>query len=150
MGPGRAALTFMEGETMAISDLPMLGMLKTKMRWYQARQGVLANNVANADTPNFRPSDLKPMEASQGVRKPGITPVATMRTNAAHLSGRPMGQGSGFEKGETKGWETTPAGNSVVLEEQMIKVSSNQFDFQMATSLYSRSLGLLRTAVGRS
>ncbi|MFQ5626771.1 MAG: flagellar basal body rod protein FlgB, partial [Methyloligellaceae bacterium] len=53
------------------------------------------------------------------------------------------------EKRETKGWETGPAGNAVVLEEQMMKVSSNQFNFQMATMLYSRSLGLLKTAIGR-
>ena len=135
---------------MAISDLPLLGMLKTKMRWHQARQGVLANNVANADTPNFRPSDLRPLEATQAIRRPGITPVAAVRTHAAHLSGAPMGQGSSFENRETRGWETTPAGNAVVLEEQMIKVSANQFDFQMASTLYSRSLGLLKTAVGRS
>lgn len=135
---------------MAISDLPLLGMLKTRMRWHQARQGVLANNVANADTPGFRPSDLKPMEARESIRKPGITPVAAVRTHAAHLSGVPMGRGSGFESRASRGWETTPAGNAVVLEEQMIKVSSNQFDFQMAVSLYSRSLGLLKTAIGRT
>jgi len=134
---------------MAISDLPLLGMLKTRMSWHQARQGVLAHNVANADTPGFRPSDLKPMSSGASVRKPGITPVATLRTHAAHLQGTPMGQGNGFENRETKGWETTPAGNAVVLEEQMMKVSSNQFDFQMATTLYSRSLGLLKTAIGR-
>ena len=46
---------------MAIFDLPILGMLKNKMQWHQARQGVLAHNVANADTPRFQPSDLKPM-----------------------------------------------------------------------------------------
>ena len=44
--------------------------------------------------------------------------------------------------------ETTPAGNSVVLEEQMIKVAETQTDYQMVTGLYSKSLGLLRTALG--
>ncbi len=134
---------------MTISELPILGLLKAKMRWHQARQGVLAHNVANADTPGFRPSDLKPMAAGASFRKPGLTPVATLRTNKAHLSGTPMGQGSSFQNGVTKGWETTSAGNAVVLEEQMIKVSANQFDFQMATTLYARSLGLLKTAIGR-
>ncbi len=134
---------------MAISDLPLLGMLKTRMRWHQARQGVLAHNVANADTPGFRPSDLKPMSSGTNMRRSSIMTVATLRTHKNHLPGTPMGQGSGFKNRETKGWETTPAGNAVVLEEQMMKVSANQFDFQMATTLYARSLGLLKTAIGR-
>ena len=66
---------------MAISDLPLLGMLKTRMRWHQARQGILANNVANADTPNFRPSDLRPLEATQAIRRPGITPRSEEHTS---------------------------------------------------------------------
>lgn len=135
---------------MAITDLPLLSMLKTKMRWHQARQGVLAQNVANADTPGFRPSDLAAMNTEKSTRTPGLTAVAATRTHQAHLQGMPMGQGSGFQNEETKGWERTPGGNAVVLEEQMIKVSANQFDFQMASTLYSRSLGLLKMAVGRS
>ena len=44
---------------------------------------------------------------------------------------------------------TKPAGNAVNLEEQMLKVSANQMDYAAATSLYSRSLGLLKTAIGK-
>ena len=135
---------------MGMFDLPVLGMLKNKMQWHQARQGVLAHNVANADTPRFRPSDLRPMNTKQSVSAPGLAPVSAARTHASHIKVSMGGQKSGLDSKSAKGWETTPAGNSVVLEEQMIKVSANQFDFQMASTLYSRSLGLLRTAVGRS
>lgn len=134
---------------MGISDLPLLGMLKNKMRWHQARQTVLAQNVANADTPGFRPSDLKPIEARSALRAPGLVNVAAARTHTAHIAGPALSNDSAFAKSGQKGWETTPAGNAVVLEEQMIKVSANQFDFQMASTLYSKSLGLLKTAVGR-
>jgi flagellar basal-body rod protein FlgB len=147
----RCALTFAGDEIVSITDLPLLGMLKTKMRWHQARQSVLAQNIANADTPGFRPSDLSPMNTRQSLRAPGLGNVAAARTHRAHIQGSPMGmQGSTFKTEDTKGWERTPAGNSVVLEEQMIKVSANQFDFQMASTLYARSLGLLKTAIGRS
>lgn len=136
---------------MAITDLPLLGMLKTKMRWHQARQGVLAQNIANADTPGFRPSDLSAMNTQQNRRASGLSSVAATRTHNAHFQGSPMGmQGSAFKSEDTKGWERTPGGNAVVLEEQMIKVSANQFDYQMASTLYARSLGLLKTAIGRS
>ena len=43
---------------MAINDLPILSALRTKMQWHQERQRVLAENVSNANTPNFRPTDL--------------------------------------------------------------------------------------------
>ncbi|MBC7583360.1 MAG: flagellar basal body rod protein FlgB, partial [Tardiphaga sp.] len=40
---------------MAISDMPMLSALRSKMQWHQERQKVLADNVSNSDTPGFRP-----------------------------------------------------------------------------------------------
>ena len=39
---------------MPITDLPLLSMLRTRMQWQQERQRLLAENVANADTPNYR------------------------------------------------------------------------------------------------
>jgi len=42
-----------------------------------------------------------------------------------------------------------PAGNAVSLEDEMLKVAANQMDYQAATSLYSRSLGLIKSAVGK-
>lgn len=133
---------------MAITDLPLLGILKTKMHWHQARQSVLAQNIANADTPDFRPSDLEPMTATTAMRPSGVSSVAAVRTHAAHIAGPALSK-SPYARSDEKGWETTPVGNSVVLEEQMMKVSANQFDFQMASTLYAKSLGLLKTAIGR-
>ncbi|MFL6792365.1 MAG: flagellar basal body protein, partial [Bradyrhizobium sp.] len=43
---------------MAINDLPILSGLRTKMQWHQERQRVLAENISNSDTPNFKPRDL--------------------------------------------------------------------------------------------
>ena len=43
---------------MSIGDLPVLSALRTRMQWHQERQRVLAENVANSDTPKFRPRDL--------------------------------------------------------------------------------------------
>ena len=45
---------------MGITDIPILSMLRTRLDWSQARQRVLAENVANADTPKFRGRDLAP------------------------------------------------------------------------------------------
>ena len=50
---------------MPITDIPILSMLRTRMEWHQERQRVLAENVANADTPNYRPRDLAPPNSSR-------------------------------------------------------------------------------------
>lgn len=131
---------------MSIGDLPVMSLLKTRMQWYQARQQVLAENVANSDTPGFVPSDLKPLDASASQGGAKFAGLAV--TNAAHISGTSAGARGSFESGSFKGWETTPAGNAVVLEEQMMKVTQNQMDYQTATALYARSLALIKSAIG--
>ena len=73
--------------------------------------------------------------------------LAMMRTSASHIA--PSGGASGFAQNAKAGYETRPAGNAVNLEDEMLKVSANQMDYAAATSLYSRSLGLLKTAIGK-
>jgi flagellar basal-body rod protein FlgB len=48
------------------------------------------------------------------------------------------------------GYEVTPDGNGVTLEDQMMKLTANQLDYQAVTTLYSRGLGLIRTALKRN
>ena len=133
---------------MAITDLPMLSALRTKMQWHQERQRVLSENVSNSDTPNFRPRDLvEPKFDRNGVSPAAMGSLAMMRTSTSHIA--PAGGGDSFAQGARGGFHTRPAGNSVNLEDQMLKVSANQMDYAAATSLYSRSLGLLKTAIGK-
>jgi len=46
-------------------------------------------------------------------------------------------------------FEVRPAGNAVSLEDEMLKIANNQMDYQTATALYSRGLGLIKTALGK-
>jgi flagellar basal-body rod protein FlgB len=137
---------------MAINDLPILSALRTKMQWHQERQRVLAENISNANTPNFKPHDLiepkfdrKGSTASVGGT---MGSLAMMRTSSSHI-GLSGGAQSFNHDGGKSGFMTRPAGNAVNLEDQMMKVSANQMDYAAATSLYSRSLGLLKTAIGK-
>ena len=131
-------------------DLTLFSALKTKMRWHQGRQRILAENVANADSPNYRARDLKAPSFAELV-KPAQPAAGVMpaRTDPAHLTGFRLSNDPAFGKLGNTDWEVTPEGNGVVLEDQMMKVADNQMDYQLATTLYSRSLGLLRTAIGR-
>ncbi|MEX0752977.1 MAG: flagellar basal body rod protein FlgB [Xanthobacteraceae bacterium] len=132
---------------MPLSNIPIFAMLRTRMQWHQERQRLLAENVANADTPNFRPRDLAPPEFDRPVATAGQGTLA--RTSAAHLAGSASGATGGFESDRTGGKKIRPAGNAVSLEEEMIKVAANQMDYQSATAVYARSLALIKTAIGR-
>lgn len=129
---------------MAISELPILSMLRTRMQWHQERQRLLSENVANADTPGFRPHDLAPPNFDS----PPPARLSMMATNPLHLIGT-AGAGSRFEPERNAAYETRPTGNAVSLEDEMMKVAANQMEYQAATTLYSKSLGLVKTALGR-
>ncbi len=115
------------------------------MHWHQARQRVLAENVANSDTPGFRPRDLVEPKFGPNAGFDGAA-LPLRRTASNHLT--PGSSSSRFADQRT-GYETRPAGNGVSLEDEMMKVAANQMDFAAATTLYGRSLRLLKTAIGK-
>ncbi|HUF80745.1 MAG TPA: flagellar basal body rod protein FlgB [Burkholderiales bacterium] len=131
---------------MAVTNLPLFSMLRTRMHWHQERQRLLSENVANADTPNFRPRDLAPPQFDQ--LRPGAGALALQRTSSAHVASL-NGASSRFQDAQSGAYDVRPAGNAVVLEDEMIKVAANQMDYQAVTSLYTRSLGLIKAAVGK-
>jgi len=129
---------------MAIADVGIFSMLRTRMQWHQERQQILADNVANSDTPNFRPRDLvEPKFNASGLAMPE---VSLMRTSTGHLS--ETESASTFPR-TNGGFQIRPAGNAVSLEDEMMKVASNQMDFQTVTALYTKGLGLIKLAVGK-
>ncbi len=138
---------------MGMGDMSLLSALKSKMFWHESRQRLLAENVANADTPGYRVQDLKKPDfgqmasaASMGESK--MMPTAAT-THAGHIPTSMAPLKSPMISGTETSFEITPQGNEVVLEEEMMKVTSNQLDYQAAASLYSKTLGLFRTAIGR-
>ena len=133
---------------MALEDFSIFAAIRHKMKWHQTRQTMLAQNVANADTPKYRAHDLVPVDFSRALPT-GVSGVAAERTHMAHIEGVSASRLGDFTAERTGGFEITPEGNEVVLEEQMMKVTSNQMDFQLASTLYNKSLSLLKTAAGR-
>ena len=121
-------------------------MLRTRMHWHQERQRLLAENVSNADTPKYRPRDLAPPQFDR--RQIAVAPVALARTEGAHIAAA-VEQHDAVPGGPPRRPDVRPSGNAVNLEDEMIKVAANQMDYQAATTLYQRSLGLIKTAVGK-
>jgi flagellar basal-body rod protein FlgB len=133
---------------MPISDISIFSMLRTKMQWHQERQRLLAENVANAETPKFRPRDLVPPKFDDRTPAAGAS-LALVRSSPGHLAAAGFGGGAQFEPDRKGPYQMRSTGNAVSLEDEMLKVAANNMDYQAATTLYSRSLGLLKTALGK-
>ncbi|GGA47792.1 flagellar basal body rod protein FlgB [Pelagibacterium lentulum] len=132
---------------MAIGDLPIFTALRDRMQWHQTRQTLLAENVANAETPGYEGRDLKPYAFSDHLTRSRAS-VSTVTTNARHFSvGGSAADAYGAKR--MNNFEVTPKGNGVTLEEEMMKVTTNQMDYQAVTTLYSRSMRLVRIALGK-
>ncbi|MCH8490377.1 MAG: flagellar basal body rod protein FlgB [Oceanicaulis sp.] len=130
---------------MRSDDIPLMSMLREAMGFHAARQRTLAQNVANADTPGFTPSDLSRAsfeQALEGRARPG---AGLQRTDARHIEGQ-AGSQSRFRVERTPDSETTANGNSVVLEEQMARASETRMQYETAVSLYQKSLTMIRMA----
>jgi flagellar basal-body rod protein FlgB len=132
-----------------VADLPLVAMLRNRMQWQQTRQKVLAENVANADTPGFRARDLKaPVFRPDGSLAAAMPAgMAVERTSPLHLAG--SGASGAAEERQRTRFDVVPSGNAVSLEDEMLKAADNQADYQLAASLYQKSLQMLRTAVGK-
>ena len=129
---------------MSITDLPLFSMLRTRMQWHQERQRLLAENVSNSDTQGYRPRDLAPLQFDRTM--PSLTSIGLNRTDAGHIASL---NASSSQASRFGGYDARPTGIAVNLEDEMIKVAANQMDFQAASALYSHSLGLIKTALGK-
>jgi flagellar basal-body rod protein FlgB len=133
-----------------IGDMPLLRALAEKMRWHQARQTVLAENIANAETPGFMGRDLKPFSFAAELKPMMAMASATSSAATPGMLAFSADSSDGFGTQQASGFEMGPQGNNVTLEDEMMKVAANELDYQTATTLYTRSLRLVRMALGRT
>ncbi|MFN3523239.1 MAG: flagellar basal body rod protein FlgB [Phenylobacterium sp.] len=132
---------------MNLADIPLFSMLRNRLGYLGDRQRVIAENIANSDTPLYTPKDLKPFSFQASVEAVQMSAAsAPARTQAGHMAGTVSKTNSGFRPMRKKDSETTLDGNSVVLEEETIKMADARMNYDAAISFYQKSLGLLRMA----
>ena len=107
------------------------------------RQSVVAQNMANADTPGYKARDITPFK--EVYRNDGG--ASSMRaTRSGH-------QGHGLEASALRPSlataEVAPSGNNVSLEEEMLKAVDVKRQHDRSLAIYKSSLSVLRTALGR-
>jgi len=135
---------------MDLAQIPLFAMLRGRLGYLSERQQVIAQNVANSDTPGFSPKDLTPFSFTAKADQPsgsgGATPAVTQPNHMTLPNGQGGAGRSGFKAVTSRDSEMRLDGNSVVLEEEMMKLSDSRMNYDAAISFYQKSLGLIRLA----
>ena len=134
---------------MDLSKTQLFSALSQRMAWLRDRQEILAQNVANANTPGYVARDIEPLSFRDLVRGRTQTSLAPRLTDAKHQFGgqSPPSRTNGVIVDASA--EPSLTGNAVSLEGQLMKVSETNMDYQIMTNLYRKHIDMLKTALGR-
>lgn len=132
---------------------PILSGIRRQMETLSDRQRVLAQNIANSETPGFKARTVEDADFSDLLGSAGAGGIRVARPHVELTAGmkglgaiQPAGAGIVLDKDIS---ETKPDGNNVTLEDQLLKLGQVQADFAAMTNLYRKQLGMLKTAVGK-
>lgn len=131
---------------------PLIAGIGREMKHLAERQRVIAQNIANSETPGFKAREVEAPDfgdllAAQGAG--GIRvgrPRVSITSGMAALGARPTDAGTILDHDVS---ETKPDGNNVTLEEQLLKMGQVQADFAAMTNLYRKQQALMKTALGK-
>ena len=132
---------------MNLSTLNVFRVATVKMGWLAERQGVLAQNIANADTPDYRAKDVKAPSFSKTMSSSNHN-IKMVQTAKGHMIGPGNTMNSRLIKERNKDvYEVSPNDNAVIMEEQLIKISESSMNFKLASSIYSKNLSMFKMAL---
>jgi flagellar basal-body rod protein FlgB len=141
--------------TMDMTDVPILSMLKNRLGYLSDRQRIIAENVANADTPGYTARDLKPFSFQahvQAATSPAaVAPAGVMAvTQPGHIqapNARTGPAGAIVKTAKSPDSEETIDGNGVVLEDEMVKLTDTRMEYDAAVGIYQQATGFLKLAI---
>ena len=127
-----------------LSQNTVLDLAERRLAWLDRRQQLLAQNIANADTPGWQARDLRPFSEIMA----DSTSVAPAQTQARHLPGT-------RDPGVLLASASPPAtksvdGNGVAMEDQLTKVADTETTQALVVNIYRKYLSLFRLAMGRA
>jgi flagellar basal-body rod protein FlgB len=133
---------------MTTNDIALFSALNAKIDYLDQRQRLIATNISNADTPGYRPKDLKEVDFGRVLTKvTGDRSIRMESTQAGHLPAvnAVMNPKAGTMKHT---YEAAPGGNAVILEEQMVNANRTNIDYGLMLNVYKKNVGMLKTAIG--
>ncbi len=124
-----------------MSDLNLFGLAARKLEWLSVRESVISSNVANSSSPGFEARDVEPFD-----KVLDRTHVELARTEIGHIDIATGGIESPKAK-KTDSWEVYPSGNSVSLEQELIKSGEVQRDYSLAINITRSFRRMLSAAI---
>jgi flagellar basal-body rod protein FlgB len=112
-----------------MSPMYIFNVASQHNRWLTIRQATIAGNIANANTPGFKAQDVAPFETALESAR-----LAMTANDGAHMQAQDAGGAATVMRKEDT-WETTLSGNSVSLEQELIKSSDVSRAFKLNTSV---------------
>lgn len=123
------------------TQIGLFDLAEKRLAWVDQRQALLAQNIANANTPKFQAKDVTPFARTLSQVASGLA-----RTDAHHMAG-PAGSLRADPHGRVK--ERAIDGNAVSMEEQLTKVADTEGAQSLTTNLYRKYMGLFHTTLGK-
>jgi flagellar basal-body rod protein FlgB len=127
-------------------DIGILQMAQDLAAHASSRQSVIAQNIANADTPGYKARDMASFTDS--FRESAHMRASSYPVRAGHIAlGVRGSDGDIFESAEF-GAES-PNGNTVSLEDQLVRAADVKYQHDLALGIYAKSINILRAGMGR-
>ena len=121
------------------TDIGLFHLAEQRLAWVDRRQRLLAQNVANANTPGWQAKDVEPFERA-------LAGPTLQRTSPLHM----QAASTDLLAGNPRPAARSPDGNAVSLEDQLMKVADTAGMQELALNLHHRYQSMLRLAMGRS
>ena len=87
---------------------------------------------------------LKGLDKSSSVKN-----IKMGSTNEKHISAFDQAMTSKSKK-QKQTYEVAPAGNAVIMEEQLIKSGQTVMDYNLMANIYQKHVSMIKIALGRS
>ena len=133
---------------MSLENIGLFKAIGSKMNYLNQQQRVTSQNIANSDTPGYQPMRLK--EVDFGTILKDVTNrqgVGINTTNKGHMPS-PNSIATPREDEQRTTYEVAPAGNAVIMEEQLLNAGKTVADYNLMTNLLQKNVGLIQIALG--
>lgn len=125
----------------------MLRVQQTALKLREARHELLASNVANADTPNYKAKDIDFASALRNALGGAEAKLAPVQTSAAHLEGNAGGSILGAPVMYRKPLQPSADGNTVEMDVERAQFADNTLRYEASVTFVSAKLKGLLTAI---
>jgi flagellar basal-body rod protein FlgB len=112
-----------------VGPLYLFELASSQAKWLELRQSTIATNVANANTPSYRARDVEPFnKVLDGV------PVRLATTSPSHIQ-LSASETDTRTRAKKDSWDVVHSGNSVSLEQEMLKSGEVNRDYSMNSAI---------------